>query len=463
MPCRTAAYAPIISSVPLSSHFYSTTFAFLAFILFCAHAQVCASIRSNTLRDHNNQIMSTPSNAPHAPTSAPPVSTAEASTSQHRASQPTSANTTEVSHGVQAPHDAPAPAPAAPDTPSPLTLNEKLNAADRYWKFKTGLYIVLILVGIIGIGCFGWIVATGQLSDTSYYNLYTSSSYSWPALITFTISIIWCAICILVFIGRKRAVHPGLRVSIELLLWLAYVVTILFAMLGLYSIIEIGQYGDIDGQSGYSSSSSGYRLADNNTWVWQQSSDPDYPSQPRTCYSSASSYSSSGDDAVCAAQDAEVNALWHSKPHRLHVMLTGLVCQYLGLLLHIALFIWACVDTHYYNRTKVSKDAEKLAAGIVKTMIENGAILPPPGQAFLRQQQQQQQMGHGAMGQPMYYQGPGQQPNGMYPMGMQTNGGQGMYMAPGQYPAGIPPPAASAMPMAPMAPIGEKGHGARYA
>jgi len=401
--------------------------------------------------------MSTPQNVAHAHTSTsatnlPPVPTSEASAPQQNAPRPASANLPDAPNGVHAPaleHGT----PAATDASSPLTLNEKLNAADRYWKFKAGLYALLIIAGIIGIGCFGWIRAKTRFSDILYFS--DSTGYTWPCLITFTISIIWSAICILVFVGRKRAVHPGVRVSMDLLLWLAYIVTILFAMLGLYSIIQFGQYGAINSEKIPSSSSSGYFLAENNTWVWLQSSDPDYASQ-RSC--SGYSYSSSSfDSTTCAEQDAELNALWHSKAHRLHVALTGVVCQFLCLVLHFTLFVWACVDTHYYNRTKVSKDAEKLAAGIVQTMIVNGAILPPPGQAHLPQQR----MGHGATAQPIYHQGSGQQGQGMHPMGMQNNG-QAMHMPPAQYHAGTPVET-SAMAIAPAGPSGEKGQAARYA
>jgi hypothetical protein len=69
------------------------------------------------------------------------------------------------------------------------------------------------------------------------------------------------------------------------------------------------------------------------------------------------------------------------------VELTGVVCQFFGIVLHFALFVWACVDTNRYNRTKVGKDAEKVAAGIIEKMVESGAIIRPPGQAYAPPQQ----------------------------------------------------------------------------
>ncbi|XP_014562320.1 hypothetical protein COCVIDRAFT_32760 [Bipolaris victoriae FI3] len=309
------------------------------------------------------------------------------------------------------PNTTTAAAPQATTADEPLSLNDKLNAGDRYWKFKFAIMAVIIITGLVGIGCFAWLMTT-RTGASDYYIL---DSYwgLWPSLISWSISIAWCLICIIVFVVRKRTVHPGVRVSMELLLWLAFIVTALFALFSLQNIMDYGMYGGPD-QWGYdysSSSSHGdYVLAANNTWVWQE--DTSYITSPRDCTSRYSVFSEMN-FKDCAEQDAFVNKLWAEKPQRARVNLTGVVCQFFGLVLHFVLFVWACVDTHRRNRTKVSKDAEKLAAGIVQTMIDNGAIIPPPGQAHMQP----------GMGQRMYYQVP---PQG-YPV-------QHMYMqqAPGQ-------------------------------
>jgi hypothetical protein len=294
------------------------------------------------------------------------------------------------------------------------TLNEKLNNSDRYWKFKTGLHILTIIFGLIGIGTIGWCVSTMGDGYSSYgdYMGYGYDQYwtLWPTLVTFAVSIIWSFICIAVFVLRKRAVHPGLRVAMELLLWLGFIVTALFAVVALLEIFSWG----VDGNLGYSSSYGNYVLANNGTWVWEQddrdsgSSSTYYGSSSyqrpcnRTTTASSSYYTGFRN---CADQDAYVNKMWQEKPHRQSVELTGVVMQFFGLLLHFALFVWACVDCNRYNRTKTSKDAEKIAAGIVQTMITNGAVVPPPGQAHMRPAWAQPQMG--------YYQLPPQQG---YPM-----------------------------------------------
>lgn len=98
--------------------------------------------------------------------------------------QPSAATTAPTSNPTPTPSPAPISTPAPVQnpanatnhlqTPSPnaapvtqnvptaqqeeLTYNEKLNAADRLWKFKMALTIALILVGLIGIGCIAWAV-----------------------------------------------------------------------------------------------------------------------------------------------------------------------------------------------------------------------------------------------------------------------------------------------------------------
>jgi hypothetical protein len=403
--------------------------------------------------------------APHAQhaTAAP----APASHPNSNFSRPTTANgaaqqpsgTTPATQGAAVPPTS-ATAPLANTVEEPQTLNAKLNDADRYWKFKAVLQAIAIITGLIGVGTIGWVVSTTPINDEISY-AYDEYWTLWPSLITFAVSIIWCAACILGLIVRKRPVHPGLRVAIDLLLWLGFLVTVLFAMVSLLELLQWGEDGSFYGGYGYSSSYGEYELQNNGTWVWESSRDSDSSSSTsytRSCdssSSSSSSYSSSNEFANCAEQDAYVNKLWQDKPHRAGVETTGIVCQFFGLVLHFALFVWACVDCHRRNRSKVSKDAEKIAANIVQTMISNGAILPPPGQAHMRPAAPwgQQPMG--------YYQLP-QQQGQAYPMTAMYP--QQMPMGPPgqqQYPAphGMMAPAATGA----AGPSNEKSAGPRYA
>jgi hypothetical protein len=369
---------------------------------------------------------------PVATPTQPPQPSATAATQPSNFSRPATANGTAT---TPAPGLTGTPHAPIPTTDEPLNLNAKLNDADRYWKFKAALQAAAITTGLIGIGTIGWCVSTTPLNDTLTYG-YDEYWTLWPSLITFSVSIIWCAACILGLIVRKRPLHPGLRVALDLLLWLSFLVTALFAMVSLTELLQWGEYGNLSGSyGGYSSSYGDYELLSNGTWVWEttRDSDSDSTSYTRSCDRSSSYYGYGFKD--CAEQDAYVNKLWQEKPHRQSVELTGVVCQFFGLVLHFALFVWACVDCHRYNRSKVSKDAEKIAASIVQTMITNGAVIPPPGQAHMRPW--------------------GQQPMGYYQLPQQ---GQAYPMV-AMYPQGQP------MPPAPQTagPSNEKGANPRYA
>ncbi|KAL1799415.1 hypothetical protein ACET3X_003452 [Alternaria dauci] len=336
------------------------------------------------------------------------------------------------------------------ETEEPLSFNDKLNAGDRYWKFKFGLGAVAIITGLVGIGCFAYLMTTDISTNNDYYYYMGYNSFAvWPALITWSISVTFVALCMIVFLVRKRPVHPGVRVSMDLLLWLAFIVTAMFALFALRDVLDYGLYGGPDGYS-YGSGGGDYVLASNGTWVWEQ--DTSYVNSARDC----DYYGFQN----CEEQDAYVNKLWAEKGQRSNTTLTGVVCQFFGLVIHFALFVWACVDCHRYNRSKVSKDAEKIAANIVQTMITSGAIVPPPGQAHTKPQPGQvmyYQMPPNQQGYPMQppymQQGPGQtQQFGQYPQMMPQQQG----MAPVQYPMGQP-----GMPT--VAPINEKSAGPRYA
>jgi hypothetical protein len=333
--------------------------------------------------------------APQAPQATVAHATAPAPTaegSHANFSRPATAHST-APNATPIPQDATGAAPTqtrfagasvTPANDGPQTLNARLNAADRYWKFKGVFQLIAILTGLIGIGTIGWLVSSSPQNGYTYG--YDSLWSLWPSLITFAISIIWCLACLLVLVLRKSPVHPGLRVAMDLLLWLGFITTALFAMVALMDLLSWGEYGDLG--YNYYSSYGDYVMADNGTWVWQR--DSDYTSYTRDCDRNSTSTRSSSYDGYgntfqnCAEQDAYINKLWTDKPHRESVEMTGVVCQFFGLVLHFVLFVWACVDCHHYNRNKVSKDAEKIAASIVQTMITNGAVIPPPGQAHMR-------------------------------------------------------------------------------
>jgi hypothetical protein len=243
--------------------------------------------------------------------------------------------------------------------------------------WKLGLRVSCVVLAIIGIGCMGWAVATSPPYGPYTYELSDQLTLSWT-LITFGVSAIWCSICILVLLIRKRPCHPGVAVGMDLLLWLAFIPT---AMLALMGVISIARFG-IDGEIGRYSSYGSYELAINGTWIWNATEYDTYFQNSRDCSLDGSytkQYNDYGFDS-CEEEDAYVNALWAAKPNRMRVEITGTVCQFLGFFLHFALFVWACVDTHRRNRRKVSRDAERLAGDIVMKMVRSGAVIPPQNQ-----------------------------------------------------------------------------------
>ncbi|PSN64884.1 hypothetical protein BS50DRAFT_575026 [Corynespora cassiicola Philippines] len=260
----------------------------------------------------------------------------------------------------------------------PLTYRQKLDVGHRHWISKLSLRIITILGGIIGIGCMAYATATNPLRS-GYWYIEFGDDWTVPwTLITFAISVVWSVICVLVFLLRQRPVHPGCQVGIDLILWLAFIPTAMFALVGLMSLQDWGSNGIVNNYSsdGY------YRLADNGTWVWKENASSSYYNSERDC-ESGSSYYSYNPFSTCAEEEAYVNRLWQMKPNRVRVETAGVVLQFLCLLIHLALFIWACVDTHRRNSQKVSKEAEQVAAEIVMNMVKSGAIIQAPGQAHM--------------------------------------------------------------------------------
>ena len=87
------------------------------------------------------------------------------------------------------------------------------------------------------------------------------------------VSLIWCLVVVLVLLLRRppRAVHPGIAVGIDLVLWLAFIFTLLFSVVSVLSVAEF------DGPDYYSNRYEGsYSLAPNDTWVWVQSTNDYY-------------------------------------------------------------------------------------------------------------------------------------------------------------------------------------------
>lgn len=144
-------------------------------------------------------------------------------------------------------------------------------------------------------------------------------------------------------------------------------------------------------------------MASNGTWVWNQTTPSSSYHGTITPYYSPNNYNE--DDyytssspqrdcdrrqgsyyviyvttfSNCAEMDAYVNRVWQQHPTRAAVQWTAVACQWLALLLHFALWVWACVDTARRNKRKSTTEAEILAGQIVMRMVANGQIVRPQG------------------------------------------------------------------------------------
>jgi len=238
-----------------------------------------------------------------------------------------------------------------------------LHDGERYWAWKLALRVTSIVFALISVGCIAWALSpVNEFSDYFYV-------IPWE-LIPLGISIIWNVANIIVLFVRKRPIHPGANVGMDLVLWLGLIVTSLFAIIAVieevqwtadnYDSSEVnslnyiqlpnGTYGYIDGH---------YAEAPNGTeyFVTGNSSDP---------------IACGGYDS-CAEQYQVVNA-----HHRLGIVeAIGVAFGFAVLLLHFILFVRACIDTHKRRSGKLDKRAQRIAQNIVAEMTERG-VLPQP-------------------------------------------------------------------------------------
>ena len=158
------------------------------------------------------------------------------------------------------------------------------------------------------------------------------------------------------------------------------IITALFAAFSASTISSFGAGGYIEDPN----SGGVYYLAPNGTWVFNSTSDSGYYSPyydnlygpyNRTCVEFES----------CAQEDALVNQLWHERNHRAGVEWTGVACQAIAVVIHFALFVWACCDTHARRSKRTRKDAEVLAEKIIADLREKGQLLPPQGTQQMQQ------------------------------------------------------------------------------
>lgn len=259
---------------------------------------------------------------------------------------------------------------------APPSFLQRVQAGDQHALWKLGIRAFILVFDIIGIGCIGWLLSS-LISPSGVGSIYydTGAFLVW-GLIPLGLSFIWSTIVLLVQIlsKAKNPVHPGIIVGLDLVLWLAFVITALFAI---GAAINEGYYSpeNIVYDSSYSYSNGWYgkwHLNKNNTWVFEYKCDQSYG---YSCNPSSKPTRHCGPQfASCTQEDAFVNKLWHERTTRGGTEYVVAVVEWLNVLLHFTLFVWACVDTHRLNRRTKENKTQDVAEKILKDMQEKGLI-----------------------------------------------------------------------------------------
>ncbi|MCJ1479509.1 hypothetical protein MMC13_008195 [Lambiella insularis] len=261
------------------------------------------------------------------------------------------------------------------------TFRAALHDGERYWAWKLALRVITIVLALVSIGLLAW--------ASSPYNQVFSYEF-WLVVWEFIplgISIIWNVANIIVLLVRKRPMHPGTDVGVDLLLWLALIAASIFAMFAAISELQ-WQYLDYD----YSEPTNEFN------YVQLPNGTYGYVDGHYVQALNGSSYyvtGNSSDPIACDgfASCAEENQLFNQH-HNLGVIeLVGAIFSCIIVLLHFTLFVWACVDTHNRRGRKVDKRATKLAQSMIAEMTERG-ILPAPQ----HRQQEEGLLAHNADG-----------------------------------------------------------------
>ncbi|KAL8793799.1 MAG: hypothetical protein Q9195_003629 [Heterodermia aff. obscurata] len=243
---------------------------------------------------------------------------------------------------------------------------------DKTWAWKFVLRLLAILFNLTGIALTAWALAksgaNGIYEDYNYEYYGDDIAFIPWNLIPFSLSFIWCLTNICILLSRSYPIHPGANVGCDLFLWLAFIVTGFFSVLGAinslneWSYSDDGTYDSYDGESyAYYPNGTSYLVS------------PSNPAPPCPGFDSC-------------AQKSEVEA---RIKERGIVIATASAFALLMVLVHFALFVSACRYTHQrrHNREalteeKVKKEATVIAREIIAQMAQEGR-LPPAQQPLL--------------------------------------------------------------------------------
>jgi hypothetical protein len=104
---------------------------------------------------------------------------------------------------------------------------------DPTYLWKLILRILSILFGLTAIGLMAWALTHDiKILDYSQYG-YDSNRYWLPwILLPLGPSVVWNTANVATLLLKNRPMHPGANVALDLILWLAFLVTATFATIG---------------------------------------------------------------------------------------------------------------------------------------------------------------------------------------------------------------------------------------
>jgi len=190
------------------------------------------------------------------------------------------------------------------------TSRAKVAAAEKKWLPKLILRTVALVLVIAPIALTAF---------TTYYGEF----YATWLLIPLGVSFFWNIAVITVRLCRPRPMHPGAIVALDLLIWIAFVIALIFAYAGaVYDINnDYNNYGPNEGYGDYYGVPYGY--------------------------------------------DAQIIGACEMAAAALSTIL---------FFLHFTLFVWACVDTNKRNNSYLDERAAVIAKRMVADMEANGEI-----------------------------------------------------------------------------------------
>ncbi|MCJ1432156.1 hypothetical protein MMC27_001512 [Xylographa pallens] len=174
----------------------------------------------------------------------------------------------------------------------------------------------------------------------------------------------------IVLLSRKRPLHPGANVGMDLVLWLGLIVTSSFAI--------IAAIGEIQ----WTAEDYGYDEVNSLTYIQLPNGTYGYVDGHYTEAPNGTEYfvtGNSSDAVACGGYESCAQEYQIMNQHHTlgMVLVVGVAFSFAVMLLHFALFVWACVDTHKRRSGKLDKRAQKIAQNIIAEMVERG-VLPQP-------------------------------------------------------------------------------------